>query len=531
MKIARPHLQSIRPGRAGFTLIELLISVAIALILILGINQIFKASSLTASAGLAMSVSNRDNLVVKTTIDGDIKNFAPDAGIFIIRSEERMAFRNSADKLADSDGLPQTLDVTGTAPPGIVFPLTAVNNRSHRLDRLGFFARGTFTRQTADPLANPPSLTSGDTSTEAWVWYGHLALPDNDWVSNKSGGGNFYNPSDSSSGNDNNLVAADWVLGRVATLLIPPVNGARPPQDYMFTNSPTPQLEPLIYKSHNGDGYQFYLSPTDVASTSISDYLQKNLAFMLSGKVDWYDLMMGFDPSLIGSSRSEFWHAGSPYLQSQPAGKARITPGGAGFASFCMVRGCAHFIVEYAGDYLTQDNDPTSATYGQVNQPPDNAVHPDGNIDFDVFVDPSNNSIMSRKIRWYGFPRKTFDDGTANIGLHDVLPLCELMPNQSSAPFERVETYTDPTGKATSYRNFNAFRVSGKNPFARGYVYTPNWTPASEPLTSIPGAYVCAWDPTMTQLLPKMIRVTIAIDDPNGRLANPQFYEYVFNLQ
>ena len=43
--------------------------------------------------------------------------------------------------------------------------------------------------------------------------------------------------------------------------------------------------------------------------------------------------------------------------------------------------------------------------------------------------------------------------------------------------------------------------------------------------------YVCAWGPGADPgTLPKLIRITVAIDDPNGRLNNEQTYEYVFPL-
>ena len=41
--------------------------------------------------------------------------------------------------------------------------------------------------------------------------------------------------------------------------------------------------------------------------------------------------------------------------------------------------------------------------------------------------------------------------------------------------------------------------------------------------------YTCAWGPA-DNVRPKMIRLTIVIDDPNGRLPDGQTYEYVFSL-
>ena len=40
--------------------------------------------------------------------------------------------------------------------------------------------------------------------------------------------------------------------------------------------------------------------------------------------------------------------------------------------------------------------------------------------------------------------------------------------------------------------------------------------------------YVCAWGPNDPK--PKMIRITMTVDDPGGRLADGQTYEYIYTL-
>ena len=135
------------PPKPGFTLAELMVSIAIAMILILGVNMVFKASTNTVSGGMALSGANRQNLVVKTVLKNDLAQIAND-GLLIIRSEQRYAFRNVADRSGDSDGNPSTLDIPGQAG-GVPIHPTRVNDRSHRLDRVAFFTRGVFPRQTA----------------------------------------------------------------------------------------------------------------------------------------------------------------------------------------------------------------------------------------------------------------------------------------------------------------------------------------------------------------------------------------------
>ena len=60
---------------------------------------------------------------------------------------------------------------------------------------------------------------------------------------------------------------------------------------------------------------------------------------------------------------------------------------------------CSQFIVEYAGDYLTQDNT-TSSTAGSIT-----ALGSDGVIDY--YYDANKN----KRIRWYGMPRSTTNNG------------------------------------------------------------------------------------------------------------------------
>jgi hypothetical protein len=275
-----------------------------------------------------------------------------------------------------------------------------------------------------------------------------------------------------------------------------------------------------------------YNAPSEVANVSgIAGDIIANTpptANSIIGRNDWFDPMIGFDPLRVTNDptnrKGEYWHTGSPFLQSplKPGAGgvqgSRVTPLAASYLSFCMSRGCAQFIVEYAGDYLTQDDDPKSATYGQVRAGLAPGVHPDSNIDF--YVDPATRE---RRIRWYGFPRWSGvardRNGDPVVGVDSVVPLWELMPGQIPAPFERW---------GVGY--FDSIARSGQDPTSPSYNYRDNWAPATEPLSFVPPAYVCAWSPDMANMLPKMLRITIAIDDPNGRLAGPQFYDYVFNL-
>src|ERR1035437_9177095 len=60
-----------RPG--GFTLVELLVSIALMVMLILGINMVFTSAGKTVGTGLAVSEATRGFRSAYTTIRNDIE--------------------------------------------------------------------------------------------------------------------------------------------------------------------------------------------------------------------------------------------------------------------------------------------------------------------------------------------------------------------------------------------------------------------------------------------------------------------------
>src|SRR4051794_30560272 len=94
-----------RRSAAGFTLIELMVSIALVLIIILGVNQVFSLTSQTVGAGQAFAEINRDSRSAQTVIYNDLKGAAIDDGpFFIIRSDTVRAWRNKQDQDTDTDG-------------------------------------------------------------------------------------------------------------------------------------------------------------------------------------------------------------------------------------------------------------------------------------------------------------------------------------------------------------------------------------------------------------------------------------------
>src|SRR4051794_1005076 len=98
----------------AFTLVELLVSIALVLILVLGINQVFRIASQGVSGGQALSTVHRDNRSAQAVMYSDVAHavMPPSANggtydtapYFILRSERIYAYRNRQDHLSDSDG-------------------------------------------------------------------------------------------------------------------------------------------------------------------------------------------------------------------------------------------------------------------------------------------------------------------------------------------------------------------------------------------------------------------------------------------
>src|SRR3954447_17439365 len=86
--------------RLAFTLIELMVSVALVLILVLGINQVFRIASSSVSAGQAFSDNARDNRNVQTILFNDMLHAvirSADCPAFIIRGHRTSAFLDRKD--------------------------------------------------------------------------------------------------------------------------------------------------------------------------------------------------------------------------------------------------------------------------------------------------------------------------------------------------------------------------------------------------------------------------------------------------
>src|SRR3954452_12417133 len=89
----------------AFTLIELMISIALVVVLMLGITKVFSLTSQTAGATNQVSSGLRDARAVQATLYQDFSSGVREGAPFmIIRSLAKPAFRSKADEQADRDG-------------------------------------------------------------------------------------------------------------------------------------------------------------------------------------------------------------------------------------------------------------------------------------------------------------------------------------------------------------------------------------------------------------------------------------------
>ena len=215
-----------------------------------------------------------------------------------------------------------------------------------------------------------------------------------------------------------------------------------------------------------------------------------------------------------------------------------------------LLNNCSQFIVEFAGDFVTQDNhqfvpDPNNPNVLVANENWGNVtgIGPDNVIDYVVDHSSVTNSDynVAAKIRWYGLPRDTarapsegngppvirgfspnpswprdrwttanaYGGATRANELIDVVPLNDVIqaynatvpPNQGYAPaaFERELPAPAPSG------DYAADMVNANPAVKAGFRYT------------------CIW----ANSAPVMIRIVLKLEDPAGRLSEGQWFEYV----
>jgi prepilin-type N-terminal cleavage/methylation domain-containing protein len=537
-----PILRHDRPrGGAGFTLVELMISIALALMLIYGVSQVFKLSGDTVGANQAVSTIVRDHRAASSTLLEDFRNSIPDSPLFLISS--RVAYgvdplkggkfynagwknaeeRRDVDAATNAKEDPAVQEINGSL---FTYGVTQYTDRTPRVDRLGFFARNLYRRQTA----GKSQVTSTVTGTDAYIWYGHVALP--------SGSGGWLQPEEQ--------FGVDRVLGRVAILLKDPSSFSTAALE--TENAIKPQagdpLGPLAVKSFA------YRTESDLAAITLEQWRQlandqylNRPARAYGGPVDWFRPMEGV-PTIDGG----VWRA-----YSQPTVTRPITQEKLAQTSSYFVGHCTQFIVEYAGDYLKQDpadatepgkvlkdSDPKQKVNGVASFMPQAGGdvqygETDGEIDYVIdttqcagppFTAAELAQRGVRRIRWYGMPRDV--DGDGRIRITDVVPLADVLAYYgvtmrdpvSGQPVPVIGSFEDPKGLPIPGLTDSTMKVDSSKNRQLNYDYSKFPNASSAELK-----YTCAWHNDA----PPMIRVTMKIDDPSGKLRDGQWYQYVLH--
>ncbi|HEY7115677.1 MAG TPA: type II secretion system protein, partial [Tepidisphaeraceae bacterium] len=148
-----------RRAAAAFTLVELMISIALVLLLIYGISQVFKLSSDTIGANTAIANAARDHRAASQAMAEDWRNSLPDSPITLISSRVGYGLDSSTGKYfiagwknadeqrnaKDTNQQDPLLQTTSDLPVHLI----QGTDRTPRIDRLAFFARNLYHRQTA----------------------------------------------------------------------------------------------------------------------------------------------------------------------------------------------------------------------------------------------------------------------------------------------------------------------------------------------------------------------------------------------
>ncbi|HSI34106.1 MAG: PilW family protein [Phycisphaerae bacterium] len=591
-------------GRGAFTLVEVMISVALVLMVIYGVARVFKLSSEAIGANQSVAAMVRDNRSTAATLGEDFRNCVADSPIFLISS--RVAFEGTGRKFTyDGQSISRghmsgflnaeeaRLDVDPAPDPDSTTadPRTYVVNGSQyragladgsdripRLDRLGFFARGMYRRQTSDTNRAYSPITSN----EAFIWIGHTAHPG-------LHGGNQNAPLQ-----PNDQFASERILGRMAFLLkdneyvkslganVKPRNtpdDINKPEDqrseYYADVPATARVSyPLSPLGYENQLKHKWIGRFDLAGTTIEQFRKVANDLYLGTKNEIATQVPGSYPSSTMTWYRSLDTIGADNfrVQCDPTPARPINPDGMALAAPVFVPNCVQFIVEYAGDFTSQDEEGYITNVGQwvetdatkadaVRYGGGAGLPTDGVIDYIVDgprlasgkLDPAKKAQWSRRIRWYGMPREVTGvdaNGVVRLDERDVVPFRDVvfaMADQTKftpvkdkafrrAPWEvewpgMVRKYSNPVpgGKLAGVALYNT-DPAGATVKDNDYLKLEQTSGYTVPLNDTQNLsslfrYVCAWHNDS----PPLIRVTMKVIDSNQRLTEGQWYEYVLS--
>ncbi|MBV8782513.1 MAG: prepilin-type N-terminal cleavage/methylation domain-containing protein [Phycisphaerae bacterium] len=488
-------------GPRAFTLVEVTISIALALVLMLGVSQVFRVAGDAIGTGQALADALRDSRAAQVVLDRDMQGAVTYAApYFLINCQGIFSYENHQQDISDADQHVWTVNDPAVAGNSIPLSTISVNSQHHRFDSMSFFYRGLLYRQTG----NDGTYVDNLASREGFITYGMAWQPDNT--------GTFTTQTIISNGtpgtNPNNLYGSQWILARQALLLVKPAsNGAiydsgTISQDYYQrpSNASSSDLSPLDFtntkstKLVSPNTYALNECRYDLAGTTISDYLSI-VRTAIANNQTFYSAVsnqLKVNPVVLGPPTSAMMAQQSPIL----------------------VRGCSQFIVEFAGDFLSQDatTGKVTGTYAYKDASNNTVYQPTDGVT-DYYIDTAGN----RQIQWYGLPRSTAGKSTVTAANGDVVFLHDLWV---TAP---------ALGSGTALPTAPCERSIGMTPAPSGNSLTYDYEANNKATANANTRYTCAFGPSDPK--PRMIRITMTIDDPGGRLGDGQTYQYVFTLQ
>lgn len=513
--ITRVHLRTYGDSACGFTLVEVLLSLAMVVLLLLGIARIFDMTASTVHGGIVIGRITRDFRNVMSTLSDDNQHMLSlgQTPFVLIDQQEVAAYLDGNDNIeyANYRG---NLGLTGNMAS--VYP-------KRRADTLEFFVHGSYHRQTGQIAGGtfPQALVGKLTSNDAFVRWSHCNVPPltpavggqmcwfTNYVWRKPGNGSNYDPTML-----HNEYARNWVLCRWVYLMVQPNQSGTILGDdglkQSFIIDGASNLDPLQIDSAataaSAPGYvqidwpvTLAWDPTaspaskcpavgatvyptlqnslnDVVGISISQYRSRVRTFQtspasaltktLNGTTEWR--------SVVNSTIIWNYPNAQPWFDGENANNpgfdkdiiqqtALNTP--------CMLNGVSEFIVEYAGDFLNQDDSTTPADATKYKT--------DGKIDL---MDKDHD----RRIRFYGLPRDTKGDGMIDPS-RDVVPLSWFFPPRSDAtPFT-----PPPQAQFTPFEHAFKDGNASVQPFGRPY-----WDSGSQAAITTGPSGNAAWPAT-----------------------------------
>lgn len=562
-----PPMRGFTPAVRGFTLTEILIALALIVILLIGVSQVFTLTSSTISQGQAFSTALRTQRAVGQMLSNDILGFAEASGDrqdlgndsltpsgmrplapadpderapFLVISNFRVpAYLNQQAELSDPEqpaglgfSVARSRSIRRDAATDPLVPIFITGDRNFRTDTISFFGRGNFTKQTG----NINDRVSGTLqSTDAWIWFGHLrvfngqSIADvNDFANAYGSPGQAVTEASPQRPNNNNRYAQQMILGRAQFLMFEPNTASGRfgtnelvydenfvPQLFVYgawTNSPQSTMAPFIKGSNIVRSYNTASTNVEYLNFRSTDPNEEELLStrpraitIQDGRVDVVGagreeamLQVASEANSPNPITSTWWNDlfttsfldrfGINPFPGRPFNSKKM-----GQRTQLLAEACTQFIVEFAGDFVTQSN-----TGGVTSLVPDDV------IDFEIVGG-------QRRVRWFGLPRDVDGDGDIVGNQGDVVPLRDFR-NGTAARFEK--------------------RVP---PPATDYASVTEEYGASLDLSS----YVCAWSPlnmdrdisnSEWQGVPSMLRIIVELRDPEGKLTQPVTQEYVFRV-